>query len=1312
MKFQTHAQKPLKVMKKITSTSVFLLVFRLLFANSPFFIQEKLEWSSYAKTTSGTSTEKTTTLWTFKGAVHSDETPGLPWMVKELAIESSGSFDVQIIKVVWEDLPTPLTVSTSMVSENLQFRTSVEKDRNQFFGKIAFIPIIKQGDRYQRVASIELRVDLRPQPELPRVRTDEFASASALREGQIYKIAVQQNGIHRLSYDFIKNQLKIDIDKVDPRTLKIFGQGGGMLPAQVDRPRIDDLVENFIQVSGEDDGKFDPTDFILFYAQGPDKWELDDQQQFNLVKHIYDTQNYYFLVVSAGNGKRLGKQTSLNTTAFTTTTFNDFGRLEDDKVNLLAQAQNQINTTGSGQRWFGDWFKGSREYTYLKAFSFPNLVTDQPVQVKAEMALRAAVRSRFSVALNGAILNSNLTDYGIYNFTSNEDDYAVNAALASNASLNRDDVDLIVRYPNPDGVGDQSEGWLDYVQVNARRKLLISGDQMIFRDLNSLKYPSTTFQLGNMTDNIAVWDITDPQRPLLQDGTRNGSQYSFGVPSSSLKTFVTFNTQQNFPSPRAVGSVDRQNLHALTRLDLVIVYPAVSDATEQQGFVDAANRLAQHRNTYNGYRVATVRTDQIYNEFSSGRTDPTAIRNFARMLYTRDPNFRYLLLMGDGSYDVRNIDKKGDNLIPAYEADSFNPLDAFPSDDYYALLENIDPNPLQGRMNVAVGRLTARNASEAGQMTDKLLRYDSEPSAYSDWRNRLLFVGDDEDNDLHSRDVNFIADSIAYKFPNFNTDKILIDAFQQQSTAGGNFYPDVNASINRNIFKGILAVTYLGHGGPNGWAQERILTIPDIVNWQNSDRMPLFVTATCSFTNYDNPGSTSAGEAVLLNAKGGAIALFSTVRAVYASENFLLTERSLEILFQRAAGALTIGDAMRTAKNAFTGSGITTNSRKYGLFGDPSMQLSIPRYPIITTQINSKPIAGGKSDTLQSLQKVTIEGAVTGTDGRVLSNFNGIIYPTIFDKKVVARTLGQDPTSQPMDFTLQKNVIFKGRAKVEKGLFKFTFVVPKDINYAYGPGKISYYASDTINLRDAAGGYENVIIGGTSATALADKQGPVVDVFMNTSDFVFGGLTGPSPLLLVKLADNNGINVVGNSIGHDLEAVLDENTQNAIILNDFFETELNDYSKGSAKYPLSKLKDGLHKVRVKAWDVANNPSEGYTEFIVAQSASIALQHVLNYPNPFTDRTCFQFDHNLAGQQIDVLIQIFTISGRLVKTLEKSMISNGSIRQDDCIEWNGRDDFGDPLARGVYVYKVKVKANFPGGAAANGESAFEKLVLLK
>ncbi|HPH20982.1 MAG TPA: type IX secretion system sortase PorU, partial [Haliscomenobacter sp.] len=456
--------------------------------------------------------------------------------------------------------------------------------------------------------------------------------------------------------------------------------------------------------------------------------------------------------------------------------------------------------------------------------------------------------------------------------------------------------------------------------------------------------------------------------------------------------------------------------------------------------------------------------------------------------------------------------------------------------------------------------------------------------------------------------------------------------------------------------------------------------------------------------------NSTAGEEVLLNPRGGAVALYSTVRAVYASENASLTRLALLELFGEGPDA-TIGDAMRNAKNQLSG-GTLVNSRKFALIGDPSMQLAIPRYSVQTSTINGRP-AQNNLDTLRALQKVVVEGVVLDEQGNLLNDFNGVVYPTVFDKPFRAATLGQDPGSpKGYQFEVQKNVIFKGRASVRNGRFTFTFVVPKDINYAFGLGKISYYAADTLRMSDATGAFKQITIGGNSPDGLSDQQGPEVEVFMNSLDFVFGGITNPDPLLLVSLRDDNGINVVGNSIGHDLEAVLDEDTQNSLLLNDFFEAKLDDYTQGEVRYPISSLAEGLHKIRVKAWDIANNSSEGYTEFIVASSADIALKHVLNYPNPFTDRTCFQFEHSASNQQIDILLQVYTISGRLVKTIETSVLSDGALRQGDCIEWDGRDDFGDKLARGVYLYKIKVRANLPGGSALKGESKFEKLVLLK
>jgi hypothetical protein len=402
------------------------------------------------------------------------------------------------------------------------------------------------------------------------------------------------------------------------------------------------------------------------------------------------------------------------------------------------------------------------------------------------------------------------------------------------------------------------------------------------------------------------------------------------------------------------------------------------------------------------------------------------------------------------------------------------------------------------------------------------------------------------------------------------------------------------------------------------------------------------------------------------------------------------------------------------AKNNYSGSNITINSRKFTLIGDPAQRLAIPslNYKVVTSQIDTNRVMANRTDTLRALQRVQISGEIQLSDGSLADSYNGIVYPTIFDKEIETTTLGQDPGSFPYDYDVQKNVIFRGRARVTQGQFSFEFVIPKDINYNFGRGKISYYLAPDQGQQDGSGSFEDIVIGGNIEGSIADDEGPEIDVFMNTEDFVFGGITDPDPTLLVLLEDDFGINVVGNSIGHDLEAILDEDTQNSILLNDFFETELGDFTRGRVRFPLEDLEEGRHTLRIKAWDVANNSAEGYTEFVVSESSELALRHVLNYPNPFTDRTCFQFDHNYANQELRVLVQIFTVSGRLVKTIEQQMFSDGAIRQDDCIEWDGLDDFGNRLARGVYLYKVRVQALIPGSDVIQGESDFEKMVLLK
>ncbi|MCB0547446.1 MAG: type IX secretion system sortase PorU [Phaeodactylibacter sp.] len=1295
-------------MNKLIATLALLLNVCLVFSQTPTIIREQFLWSEAAD--EALLEGKAIPYWQFKGGVGSSEHPSLQFFIKRFPVQGYGQLRVEIVNARYEAFEKGPSPDDSYLQEQLQFETAVERVREGYFGKVAFSPIVRRGSRFERLTEVELRVTLQPQPQ-PVAFRGPTSGPSVLSDGQLYKVAVNARGIYKLTYNFLKNDLGIDIDNTDPKQIKVYGNGGGTLPFYIGDDRIDDLAENAIQVVGGEDGSFDAADYILFYAEGPDKWSYSaNLEQFVLDKNIYDNENYYFIKISPGNGLRIQEAPSPGGATYTSTTFDDYARLEEESVNLFHE---WVKAQGSGQSWFGSHFKVARQYNFNNIFSFPGIVTSEPAVLRASMALRANVRSRFYIDLNGNTLESGEASSvpSVDGGGDNTAVYARRATLNETVQLNGPDVSLTIRYPYPQNVPDFSEGWLDYVQLNVRRNLRMEGEQLHFRDRRSLSHPVSAFQLQNAGPNIEVWDITNPLAPARPAVSRPGNQLSFSASTQTLREFIAFNTDQEFPLPVAVGPVANQNLHGIENVDLVILY--------HRDFEQEALRLAEHRADLNGLNIEIVEIEQVYNEFASGKSDPTSIRDFAKLLYEKSPGFRYLLLFGDGSFDTRNIYGLGGDFIPTFQQDSFNPVEAYPSDDYFGLLSGDDPNSaLNGPLNIAVGRLPVKTVEEAANAVDKIIHYDSSEKTMGDWRNRLVFVGDDNDSspgnfDLdHYEDADELAEKLNDSLRYLNLEKIYLDAFPQESTPGGERIPQATEQLNQSIYKGALAVTYLGHGGAKGWAQERVLNISDVLSWENYDQMPIFITATCSFTGYDDPAFVTAGEEVFLNPEGGAIALMTTVRAVYASSNKRMTENALNYLFDRVNGQVpTVGEAFQRGKNDVSGDFNINNSRKFTLIGDPSMPVAIPQYQVATTAIDGRPASTVEFDTLRALQRVTIEGIVTSQDGQLLTDFNGILYPTIYDKAQIVSTLGQG-ANKTYNYRIQKNILFKGRASVTGGRFQFTFVVPKDINYQFGPGKISYYAADVSAMHDASGSFENIIIGGSDPNALADGQGPKVEVFMNTEDFAFGGVTGPNPTLLVKLEDDNGINVVGNSIGHDLEGVLNDNTQNTYLLNDFYESELDDYTKGAVRYPLSKLPEGRHNIRVKAWDVANNSSEGYTEFVVAASEEVALEHVLNYPNPFTDFTCFQFDHNLANQELEVMVQVYTISGRLVKTINAFLLSDGALRRDDCIEWDGRDDYGDQLARGVYLYKVKVRAANTGNVVLSGESEFEKLVILK
>ncbi len=1181
-------------------------------------------------------------------------------------------------------------IPANKITNSVIITANVSMQRRQPFLCISFFPFRTNSatGKIEKLISFNIEV-IQGAPITKAKAKNVYADNSVLASGKWYKIAVADNGIYKLTYNDLVT-LGMDVSSIDPKNIRIYGNGGGMLPEDNFIPRNDDLVENAIYVYGEADGTFDNSDYILFYGKSPVSWKLDTlDKKFHHQTNYYSDATYYFITADLGPGKRIASQFSTTSPANKVITkFDDYLCHEKDSVNLIL----------SGKEWFGENFDILTSYSFN--FPFPNIDGSSKVYVKTDIASRYSYPNYSSYIVNA---NGN-SQTSTINGVNGQYEYASTASNTFSFFPTSSDINVTITKNTPNAVG-----WLNYIEINAARNLTLSGSQLIFRSISSAGIGNISeYTVANMTSNCKIWEVTNPLNIKEQSFTSTGNDAVFRVATDSLREFIAFNGS-SYKTATLIGRVENQNLHALNQADIIIVaYP---------DFISEAYRYANIHNTYDNYSSVVVTPSQIYNEFSSGAQDVTAIRDFVKMFYDRATNEnempKYLLLFGDASYDYKNRLPNNTNYVPTFQSpDGTDMSDSYATDDFFGFLDDYDGPYVNSLLDIGIGRFPVKTTEEADVMVNKINYYltknnpnntQSGCASYSssisgDWRNTVCFVADDEEMDFFNS-AESLSTFIDTTYNNYNIDKIYCDAYVQQTGAGGQRYPDVNDEINKRVEKGALIVNYIGHGGEVGWALERILQVSDIESWTNINNMPMFLTATCEFSRYDDPGRTSAGEMVLLNKAGGGIALLTTSRLAYASSNQVLNTIFYQNVFKKINGSYqSLGDLTMLSKNG------ASNVRNFILLGDPALKLSYPENTVVTKNINGH-ASGSVSDTLKALSKVTISGIIQDSTGQKLTNFNGIVYPTVYDKKTLTSTLGNDGTSLIRSFYIQKSVLYKGKVSVNNGNFSFTFVVPKDIAYNYGIGRISYYAED--GNTNANGFYENnsFIIGGSDTNALPDNIGPDIGLYLNDTNFVYGGITDEKPILLAFVSDSNGINTVGNGIGHDIVAVIDENTDKSIVLNDYYEADLNSYQKGKIRYPLTKLSDGKHTLHLKVWDIYNNSSEANTEFVVAQSGQLALSHVLNYPNPFTTRTSFFFEHNQPCCALDVQIQIFTITGRLIKTIEQSVQTMGF--RAEPIEWDGLDDFGDPIAKGVYIYKLKAK-NDKGYKAEK----IEKLVILR
>lgn len=1237
--------------------------------------------------------------WTFDGAGVNPNWPEFPVKSGSIDLAQQSIAELKLENVFASEIDLSQSKYKDSLSNNVELWHQIINDRNRYKLQWGMTPIYKQGSRYYKVDSAELIISLRPDRRLTS-RGSDFKDNSVLRTGKFYKFAVYQTGVYRLSYNDMASA-GFDVDNINPGRIKVYTNGGGILPASNSAERIDDLEEIAITVVGGDDGSFDQGDYILFFTYGPEKWMINEEaRSITLPKNFYSKANHVFVTADGLSGKRVNVMQNGSPASYTTSEFDDYIRYEEDRINI----NNVSNfTSGGGQNWYGDYFRNLRERSYPNIFKFPGLNTSVPVQVRSEFVGRCADLSRYEVIVDGQTLNS--SQIGRTTLSNAETAYATPGFINGEVSIMSEEPTVTVRYP--DVSGNLCEGWLDYIEMRARRQIRLTGSNLIFRDFESIGESGVTYRIQGNLSNCRIWDITDELVSVERGFDQaDGNIYEMHVNNvSGLRQYIIFRDNSNLPRPEFIKEIENQNIHGLTRADLVIVY--------HERFKDEASRLADFRRNFSGLQVETVDVDKIYNEFSGGSVDASGIRDFARMLYERDADFKYLLLFGDASYDYRGIllqEDRIENFVSTWQTpNSLHPINTFPSDDYFALLDPNEGGDLRGGIDIAVGRLPANTVQEARAMVDKIIRYEEEPQTFGDWRLRHMFMADDGDGNRHVIDADLVARGAAELYPEANQNKVYFDAFPRIITPGGARFPAAKESMNRGFEQGQLIYNYLGHGGPSGLGDERVMTLEDISSWTNRNNLTMFITATCTFAPFDNPARQSAGELAMVSDAGGAIGLLTTTRAVFASSNRRLTQSVFNFIFERENGEpIPIGEVLRRGKNFTSSDTLQNNARKFMLIGDPTTKLALPKYNVTTLSINGKEVDPASPDTLMATGKYTITGAITGFDGEILTDFNGTVNPTIFDKKVTLSTLGQSSGSNPFEFQLQRNIVFRGAATVENGMFSFTFIMPKDINYTIGNGKISYYAHDGM-LKDAAGYDNGILIGGTASGSEISDRPPELELFMNSEDFAFGGMTDNNPVLLVKLQADNGINFTGNSVGRDMVAILDDDEASPFILNDFYESELDDFTKGTVRFPFRDLEPGLHNVRVKAFDVVNNSAEGYLEFVVVNNENFTIKNLYNYPNPFNRHTSIQFEHNNVSVPMDIQVMIYTVSGKLVKSIERRIVPNDYLIRD--IKWDALDEYGQRLANGVYLYKVKVSLETPDGSRDSKESDFQKMVIL-
>lgn len=1083
-----------------------------------------------------------------------------------------------------------------------------------------------------------------------------YVSNSVLSTGNWYKVAVEKSGLYKLTYNDIK-QMGVG----DPAGVRVYGYGGAVLDENFAKllPREDDLPEVPVFMDKGADGVFSEGDYILFYAQGTVTDHISDSRSTHYyTPNYYSKYGYYFITCGAGEGRRIATQEAVTeepNIEYNTTYAGYY--IHKDEYNLLT----------SGREWYGYKFQNNTLTQQFKVED-SNIDTSKPMLLNVAVVATASTATSFNCSLNGSDIGQSIKVSSSASsklagckgeITREVNNYATADAIITLKYNNNSASDL---------------GYLNQITLNYYKRLIFDSrnKSILITNPDDVEFTAVArYHISGAGNGVQVWDITDIHNITAMPVVTSGGESTFTEKHNTLHKYIAFNGADAASTPAMTGRVPNQNLHALGISDMVIISPAA--------YSSASERLAQFHRTHDGMSVNVVDPEAIYNEFSSGTPDATAYRLFMKMFYDRavkdgKKKPQCLLIMGTSSYDNRGINNERLPLVSYQSMESLSGTSSYTTDDYYGMLEDNEGQSIAAaNMDISVGRMPVTTATEAENVVTKTINYVNN-SQSGTWRSLCSFLADDGNANVHMKQADDLAAQLLKTNASYTVDKVFLDSYTLEEGAAGLTYPGAKARILDDIQKGTLLFTYVGHGSPNTLTTEQTITKNDIVNMYNKN-LGLWITATCDFARYDD-NKHSAGMEVLLNPSGGGIALYTTTRTVYSSENFKLMQATYKYIIPKENEEhKTLGEIFRLAKVEL---GNNSNKLNFTLLGDPAIKLHYPTHRVVTDEINGEE----PSDALmQALGIITIKGHVEDLGGTPLTDYNGTLKITVYDKEESVSTKGQ--TGTPFEYLDYTNKLFTGNVTVQNGEFSTTFMVPKDISYRYGNGKIIYYLwQDEAPENDGFGNNTEFTIGGSDPEATPSEEGPDMRIYMNSPEFANGDKINESPVFYAHLYDKYGINVVGAGIGHDVTVVLNNNPQHTYVLNDYYTATLNDYKSGIVKYQFRDLPKGDYHLDFKAWNLQNISSSAWLEFTVDSNTGADIEDFSIYPNPATTHTTFSLRHNRPEVPISVTFRVYDILWREYWEATVTESTDGTY----IANWDLTGKLGN-MASGVYYVRA-------------------------